>query len=251
VCWSALRAGTAAYVDDYTAHPDAVPGLVRAGLRAAAFAPIGPDAVLVLLRLGRARPWTSRDRTLVDAAARSVRLSRAHERTVRALQEAALTDALTGLGNRRALDADLDAALALARAEERPLLVVVIDVDGLKRVNDTRGHREGDLLLRAVAVELGERFRSGTPLFRFGGDEFAMLVPGAGAEAWRSVRTRLREVAEALGARWPGAGLSAGHAVFPADGDATAALIERADARMYDTKLARRSPAPRPTRAEG
>lgn len=93
-----------------------------------------------------------------------------------ALQRAAYVDALTGLRNRRAFDEDLELAWERAQAGEHSLLVL-FDLNGFKRINDTQGHLAGDALLRGV----GEALRSAAgPAYRIGGDEFALLLP-AGA----------------------------------------------------------------------
>jgi diguanylate cyclase (GGDEF)-like protein len=90
-------------------------------------------------------------------------------------------DALTGLGNRRAFDEALDDALALARRSGKRVSVLVTDLDGFKHINDVHGHLAGDDCLRQAAATLRATVRDGEGCFRWGGDEFAVLVPD-GAE---------------------------------------------------------------------
>jgi diguanylate cyclase (GGDEF)-like protein len=93
----------------------------------------------------------------------------------------ARVDALTGLGNRRAFDEALDEALARAKRNGSRVAVIVTDLDGFKRINDVHGHLAGDECLKQAAATLRATVREGEGCFRWGGDEFAVLVPD-GAE---------------------------------------------------------------------
>ena len=93
------------------------------------------------------------------------------------LQELATQDALTGLANRRHLNDTLPATLALAQRDATPLAVVVIDLDHFKRVNDNHGHPVGDQLLAAFGLLLREHLRRSDLAFRYGGEEFCLLMP--------------------------------------------------------------------------
>nr|WP_255479519.1 GGDEF domain-containing protein [Quadrisphaera sp. RL12-1S] len=145
-----------------------------------------------------------------------------------------MTDALTGLGNRRALR---EALSGVERGEE--VALVVIDLDRFKAVNDTLGHAAGDELL----VELGRRLREGSAegevVVRLGGDEFALVVPRAGREA---ARVRAAEAVVALslpvrlGHTTASVGASAGVAVAPLHASTAVGLQERADEAMYRAK---------------
>ena len=87
-------------------------------------------------------------------------------------------DALTGLANRRQFNDGLDAEVARAHVEDRPLVLLILDIDHFKRFNDTHGHVAGDVALQAFATRLREWFgEGGTHLARVGGEEFALLLP--------------------------------------------------------------------------
>jgi diguanylate cyclase (GGDEF)-like protein len=96
------------------------------------------------------------------------------------LEEAALLDPLTGVGNRRALDLMLTRAMSGARRTGSELVVVAVDLDGLKRINDSRGHAEGDRTLTSLVDAIGEGLRTSDTVFRTGGDEFAIVLQGIG-----------------------------------------------------------------------
>jgi len=150
---------------------------------------------------------------------------------VRSLREQAATDPLTGLGHHATFHA------TLAHAHRRPSTAVVLaDVDGFKRLNDTFGHQHGDHVLREIARALTAALRRGDTLFRIGGDEFAaLLVVSDEAEALEAGRRLQAAVAEAdLGVT-----VSIGVAV-PRDGETDAAVLGRADRALYRVKEAGR-----------
>lgn len=156
-------------------------------------------------------------------------------RLIAELRDQASTDALTGIANRRRVLEEIDAALARASREVRPFAVVMLDLDGFKRINDTQGHPAGDLVLKRTAAALQEVARQGDVLGRYGGDEFLLLLHGplAGDDTFLQ---RAEEVVR----RATGLGLSAGIARFPEDGSTTAGLVASADGRLYETKRFRK-----------
>jgi diguanylate cyclase (GGDEF)-like protein/PAS domain S-box-containing protein len=121
-----------------------------------------------------------------------VRLRGELERTLRETETQAMTDALTGLFNRRAITDNAEAEWQRALRENRPLSVVVMDVDHLKQINDTYGHLAGDQALRTLGEQVKASMRRYDWAGRWGGDEFMMVLPGADLEAARDVAERLR-----------------------------------------------------------
>lgn len=105
--------------------------------------------------------------------------------------ELARVDALTGLGNRRALDDELVARVAASSRSGRPLCALVGDVDGFKGVNDRFGHHEGDRLLSEIAFTMRDVVRAPDSCFRWGGDEFIVLLSDTGLAAAEDIATRI------------------------------------------------------------
>ncbi|HWG99712.1 MAG TPA: diguanylate cyclase [Pilimelia sp.] len=155
-------------------------------------------------------------------------------------------DAMTGAVDRQELGPALAAALGAASRAGAGCAVMLFDVDHFKRVNDAYGHARGDEVLRAVAERVRAVLRPGSALFRYGGDEFVLVVPHADAEAAEAVAYR---VVDAVGdTAFPGdpplsVTISLGCAVFPADGADPDALLAAADQRNYAAKRAGRARA--------
>lgn len=118
---------------------------------------------------------------------------------VRFWQEQALTDALTGLPNRRALEMALEREAARVERGAAPFCLVLLDLDDFKRVNDEKGHPEGDRLLRQVARYLEAHVRRGDLVGRWGGEEFALLLPETDLLQANRLAERLREGLRGLG----------------------------------------------------
>jgi len=142
-------------------------------------------------------------------------------------------DPLTGLSNRRAFDERLDSSLR----EGGSTSLVLLDLDDFKHVNDTRGHDAGDEVLRQVGLALLREVRANEEVFRIGGEEFAVVVEGDSAAAFRvAARMRAALVRQRRGQPLPT--LSAGIASAPGDGRAPADLFRAADAALYAAKWA-------------
>ena len=141
------------------------------------------------------------------------------------------SDPLTGTLNRRGFAERFEAELSdHVRHDGRPLGLIVVDLDGFKRVNDTRGHAEGDALLCRVAATLATDLRPSDVLGRLGGDEFAVLLPEAGPGALRAAAARLEQRLGDVAAA------SIGVAALPADGLTAEDLHHAADVDLYRTK---------------
>jgi two-component system, cell cycle response regulator len=203
------------------------------------------------LRLGAhdylTKPPSSPDEVVltVQRAVEKKRLHEANLRLIRELESLSRTDALTGAGNRRSFDEALGHEMARAKRHGQPLSLVMLDIDHFKRINDAHGHPGGDEVLRAVAATLRATLRDGDVLFRYGGEEFAVLLPYAqGPGAVTAAERMLRAIAAAPVALREGAvrvTASAGVAsVLASDADG-ASLVGRADAALYEAKQAGRN----------
>ncbi len=150
----------------------------------------------------------------------------------------AMTDTLTGLANRRAFDASAERFLALGHRRSEPVSVVFADVNGLKLVNDESGHIHGDALLRRAAAALSANTRTADTVARIGGDEFAVLLYGVGADDAAAIVDNIQhsialsnELAPAVAPLSVAFGISTSQA----DDDVTS-LVGRADDAMYESK---------------
>lgn len=155
------------------------------------------------------------------------------------LEEMAFTDALTGLPNRALFHDRLQHQVLVARRDQKPFALFIMDLDRFKDINDTLGHHVGDEVLKHVAVRLRAKLRESDTVARMGGDEFAVLLPTADMKhagmAARMLLQTLRVPIE-LGEQRLDIGASIGIALFPEHGLDTAALIQRADVAMYAAK---------------
>jgi diguanylate cyclase (GGDEF)-like protein len=145
----------------------------------------------------------------------------------------AQTDPLTGLGNHRHFQEELNAKLEHADQTRLPLSVVLLDLDNFKQINDRYGHPAGDKVLAQVGV----RLRDAGQAFRLGGDEFAVVLPGHGEEAARRVGDKcVRDLAAAETEHGGTVSFSAGVATFPQHGSDPAELVRVADIALYWAK---------------
>jgi diguanylate cyclase (GGDEF)-like protein len=174
----------------------------------------------------------------IRVAARTRRREEKLESETRVLRVVALTDPLTGLGNRRAFEGDLEREWARMRRSDRSLALLILDVDRFKQVNDRYGHRAGDRILLGVAQAIAAEVRASDSASRFGGDEFAILAPEAGAEGAAVLAERIRlRIATLGGAGTAVATASVGVAIAPSSGiDSAEGLIKAADDALYAAK---------------
>jgi diguanylate cyclase (GGDEF)-like protein len=161
------------------------------------------------------------------------------------LQDMAMRDDLTQLFNRRYFYDRLQRELEQARHLQRPLAVAVLDVDGLKTINDTYGHQAGDLILAAVGRLLVEHTRACDVPARIGGDEFAVIMPETDKTGAFAVARRMEDavnstnIVEVNGAHLR-LKISMGISGFPWGGDDVDAMVQWADTHMYAAKTTHR-----------
>jgi diguanylate cyclase (GGDEF)-like protein/PAS domain S-box-containing protein len=152
---------------------------------------------------------------------------------------AATHDAVTGLPNRSAFQARLEAALERARRETEPIALLLIDLDNFKSVNDSLGHQAGDRALIAFAGRIGAAMPADAIVVRFGGDEFAVILPGADADAACASAGGLIRVLQSpssIGDRNIDLRASIGVAAFPGQGENATDLVQNADLALYAAK---------------
>ncbi len=175
--------------------------------------------------------------------------------TAEALQAAVLRadlDALTGLRNHGAFQAGVDELLLPGAAATGAFALLMLDLDGFKSFNDGYGHPAGDRLLRAVADALRAAVRDGDRVYRYGGDEFAILLPGVERAEAEVVADRLAAGVAAIRGLddGPGVTISIGIAMYPDDGRTKSDLVALADAGLYVAKAGQRHAGP-PERGGG
>lgn len=154
----------------------------------------------------------------------------------RQLEALASRDPLTGAYNRRAMDRELHIAAEAYRRHRTPVGVAMLDIDHFKRVNDELGHEAGDAVLVDFVRLVQSRARAGDRLFRHGGEEFVLLLPGTDAESLRQLADELREViATRLAANGRPITVSIGAAAL-APGEQVAQWLARADGSLYEAK---------------
>jgi diguanylate cyclase (GGDEF)-like protein len=163
------------------------------------------------------------------------------------LQKIVVRDALTNVYNRGFFDEAIEKYVAMSKRSGRPICMMMLDVDHFKRVNDTYGHTEGDRVLQLIAGSIQSTLRVSDYVCRYGGEEFAVLLPQTDLD--QAVKLAQRVVAElpgALSTGWRGAGVmdvtvTIGVAEYPREATDGADLVRVADRRLYAGKAAGRN----------
>jgi diguanylate cyclase (GGDEF)-like protein len=157
------------------------------------------------------------------------------------LREAAMTDPMTGLLNRRAYHIALSRLLEKARAESDCFALILVDADRFKQINDTLGHTEGDRVINEIATAIRSAIREDDYAVRLGGDEFLILLPTAGFEQAQEVALRLSSFEFDHPDLEAAVTLTIGIAAYPDDGTTHNELFAAADRRLYDGKTGGRN----------
>ncbi|MEZ0240926.1 MAG: GAF domain-containing protein [Chloroflexota bacterium] len=199
----------------------------------------GAIGVVVLERGGSARVFSEDEFELVQLFAAQVSVALQNAESHRAVERRAQTDTLTGLFNFGSFSERL---VALVAAGD-PFSLVMLDLDGFKRVNDAYGHQQGDRLLREVARALETASRDTDDVFRYGGDEFTVLLPGTDEQNALAVAERVRAAVRSVVIDRSSAGgpsvaidAAAGVASFPVDGMSPVEILLAADRACFVAK---------------
>jgi len=163
---------------------------------------------------------------------------------IHARQSEARTDALTNLANRRAFDDVLATNVTNFKSQQRPLSLLILDVDHFKIFNDTHGHQAGDEVLRSVGNTIAQVVKSTDIPCRYGGEEFALVMPSTKISQARLAAERVREAIEKLSIEFEGKSLSVTASMGVAEiatGEDEVKLIRRADDAVYVSKSAGRN----------
>ena len=173
------------------------------------------------------RPWTARQKHEADALVAEAR-----------------TDALTGLKNRRSFDEELHRQFAQRQRQGIVFSLLLIDLDHFKQVNDTHGHLAGDLVLQSVARLLTKTLREMDLVYRFGGDEFAVICPGSRLHEAATAAERIRQTVEKTPVLLKDSNTSVTLSVGVAEVDGSevaGGMLQRADEALYAAKHAGRN----------
>jgi len=184
---------------------------------------------------------TSKQREAATAAAEQISLAVANLRLQETLRTQSLRDPLTGLFNRRYLEASLERDLARAVRRSQPLAVLMIDIDHFKRFNDSHGHEAGDMTLSQFGELLASLSRSEDVACRYGGEEFTLVLQEADAGLALDRAEEIRRAAHHMAIEYRRQQLgpvtcSIGIASYPLHGDTPDRLIRRADRALYAAK---------------
>jgi len=204
---------------------------------------ITDDAVIALMRLSRPskKPFTADELRFLEAVANQTALALERVKLIAFLENLSITDALTGIANRRHFEWRLSEEIERARRYKYPLSTLMLDLDHFKQVNDNYGHQIGDIVLQQVAQRLRRILRRTDFLARYGGEEFIVLAPQTPADRALILAERLRQViaespipvADNLQIHIT---ISIGVAVFPNHAQNESELVRAADAALYKAK---------------
>lgn len=179
--------------------------------------------------------WTFTATTLVVSAIAYAFAQRTDDQRER-LEHLATVDPLTGVKNRRSMDEELNLAAAYAERTGLPYALVMLDIDHFKKVNDEYGHGVGDVVLVDLVTLVQQHTRKSDQLFRYGGEEFVLLLPGVDGDGLTAVMNNLQHVMRKK-IKHPGGAISASFGVALLNhGESVDSWLRRADSALYEAK---------------
>jgi diguanylate cyclase (GGDEF)-like protein len=193
--------------------------------------------VLFLQDCEQTREWSIDDISLLGSLADNLAVAIENAELHLEIERQAVTDGLTGVANRRSFNDSLSKEFDRAKRYDQPLSLVVIDLDFLKKINDTYGHMTGDEAIKAIGGVLMQSSRSTDLTARYGGEEFCVLLPNTGIDMAEQLAERLRRLIRKTHVEGPGVlSASLGVAAYPLHADSPDSLFLRADEALYQAK---------------
>ncbi len=240
----AIRSKEPYVVEDVAGDPRlARMGARGEGLESFAALPImARERVLGLMCVGSysSRKFPEREVKLLGAIANQIGMAIDNAQLYERALELAFTDGLTGLYNRRYLMEQIEREFNRAERSETSLSLMMIDLDGLKEINDRFGHHQGDSVLTGLGSIIGANTRASDVAARWGGDEFMLLTPETTSKGARKIGERIRAQVERyrpkLDGEEVGISISVGIASYPGHASDVTQLLQRVDEAMYQAK---------------
>jgi len=203
---------------------------------------------IIHLDASRKNAFAKEDLTLVELLAKEASIAMERSFLYAQVRDTSVRDGLTGCYNRRKFDVDIAAEIAEAKQQGKPLSFLMIDIDWFKKYNDFHGHPKGDILLQKIVNILTFSIRPLDKIYRYGGEEFAILLPETDKAGALVVATRLLKAVQNKGFEGERASqpakkitISIGVASFPSDAKRDNELIEAADSALYKAKQSGRN----------
>ena len=213
------------------------------GIQSFAAVPImAKEKILAVMGVGSRKYRKSPDweMLMLDTIANQIGMAIENAQLYEHALELAFTDGLTGLYNRRYIMDQIERELIRAQRSKVPLSLIMVDLDGLKAINDRFGHHEGDGFLKEVAGIVKVNTRASDVAARWGGDEFMLLAPGTDSRSASKIAERIRAQVERhkiqLEGDEVGITISAGIVSYPTHASAVEELLKKADEAMYNAK---------------
>ena len=214
------------------------------GCHSASYALSLQNEALGELSISRSQPFAEQDLATLEHLLCALLYPIRNGLRYRAALASAFLDPLTGLSNRAALDRALAREVELAHRNALPLHLLVLDLDFFKRVNDQYGHLAGDCVLRATGKTVEQQLRQSDELFRYGGEEFVVILPGTDREGALMVAERIRQQVAAMRCECEGNSIpvtcSIGVAALDIHDNANS-LFDKADKALYQAKYGGRN----------
>ncbi|KZY36118.1 MULTISPECIES: GGDEF domain-containing protein [unclassified Oleiphilus] len=204
------------------------------------------ETELGAITFSRKKRFLEEELSIIERLASTLVFPLRNAKLYQAALQSALRDELTGCGNKRALDASLHREAELATRHNTPLSVLMLDIDHFKHVNDTYGHLAGDSVLRDLAATIKKCARGSDLCFRYGGEEFVLILDDTDANQALKIADRIRQSVEQHTYLYKGkiipVTISAGTSTF-IQSETLDSLKERADKALYSAKLNGRNQA--------